>query len=108
MPFVLVVGLDDEECMDFLRAQMFVVRSVAHPEATDKLLDEMTPDVVIIDLNSSQPDAARFIRDLRFRLDDATSIIVMSALRRQEDHALLYASGADFFLSMTAPPSVLS
>ena len=105
MAVVLVVGLNDETCLEYLRAQGFIVRGPVSPEATGKLLDDTTPDLVIIEVSGSQLDAATFIRELRFRLDDATSIIVISGLRRQEDRVALNAAGADFFLPKSASPS---
>ena len=110
MPSVLIVAGHDEREMyaEYLRANGIIVCEAADPVEADRCLNErMTPDVVITDLafggNAEAGDA--FIRGLRFRLDDATSIIVVCGYSRGEDRERARRAGADVFLLTPALPS---
>jgi len=107
---ILIVADDDgrEMYAEYLRAHGFVVCEASGPEEAHRCLnDRITPDVVITDLEFAGDSTAgeALIRDLRFRLDDATSIIVVCGFARGEDRDRARAAGADMFLLTPALPS---
>lgn len=112
MPSVLIVAEHDEREMyaEYLRASSLIVCEASNPEQAGRCLERITPDVVITDLTfgGSRDAGDALIRDLRFRLDDATSIIVVCGYAREEDRERARIAGADIFLLTPAlPPDVL-
>jgi CheY-like chemotaxis protein len=99
---VLLVNSYDERAMygEFLRHHRLVVDDFARPEEALASLDHHVPDVIVTDFVfvDSQMDGPSFIRILRARLDEATSIVVVSGYGRQEDGERARAAGADLFL----------
>ena len=109
METILVVGSYDgrEMYAEYLRAQGLLVREAVHPQEAIALLDDVSPAVVITDsvFPVSTLDAVTFLRELRRRLDAATSIVVVSGTSRAEDREALRVGGADLFLLEPALPS---
>jgi DNA-binding response OmpR family regulator len=99
---VVLVSSYDERAMygEFLRDHRLVVDDFARPEEAIAFLDHSVPDVIVTDFVfvGSEVDGPSFIRSLRVRLDEATSIVVVSAFGRQEDGERARAAGADRFL----------
>jgi DNA-binding response OmpR family regulator len=96
--------------VEHLRAQSWLVQAVASPEAAWAAIELNTPDVVVIDAGAGglrTDEVSRFIVDSRFRLDDATSIIVMG-LSDADERQRLRASGADLFLLAPLQPSEIA
>jgi len=112
MPSVLLVCADDHRPIyaEHFCAQGLIVCEAADPAAAQqRVLAEPPPDVVIADSTfpGSPIDAIGLIHDLRLRLDDATSIIVIAAAAHAEDRASLRLAGADLFVTPAAPSQVL-
>jgi DNA-binding response OmpR family regulator len=99
---VLLVNSYDERAMygEFLRHHHLVVNDFARPEEALASLDRHVPDVIVSDFVfvESEVDGPAFIQSLRPRLDETTSIVVVSGFGRQEDGERARAAGADLFL----------
>ena len=99
---VLLVNSYDERGMygEFLRHHRLVVDDFARPEEALASLNHHVPDVIVTDFvfTGSEMDGPSFIRSVRARLDEATSIVVVSGYGRQEDGERARAAGADLFL----------
>src|SRR5262245_16478529 len=103
MSSVLMVSADNGRTTyaAFLRAQGLTVNKTASPQDAQQLLaDGMLPDVIIADslFPGSEIGPAEFVRDLRFRLDEAVSIVVTCGLAGPENPDLFRLAGADFLL----------
>ena len=112
MASVLVICDDpgSQVSVEHLRAQSWLVQAVASPEAAWAAIEGHTPDVVVIDAGVGglrTDEVGRFIAACRFRLDDATSIIVMG-LSDADERQKLRAAGADLFLLVPIQPSELA
>jgi CheY-like chemotaxis protein len=98
----LLVNSYDERGMygEFLRHHRLVVDDFPRPEEALASLGHHVPDVIVTDFVfvASEMDGPSFIRSLRARLDEATSIVVVSGYCRQEDGERARAAGADLFL----------
>lgn len=94
---------------DYLRANNLTVCDAAFPEVAFLRLDRIDPDVVITDFVflMSAFDGPAFVRAVRARLDEATSIIVVSGFARQEDREQARAAGADLYLLKPALPAAV-
>lgn len=107
---LLVNSFDDREMYaEYLRNAGLLVHTAANPEAALTLLATVPCDVAITDLvfASAGLGGASFTRELRARLDPATSIIVVSGCVRQEDREAARQAGADLFLIKPALPSAV-
>ena len=82
---------------EHLRANGLLVYEAAHPEDADLI----APDVVVTVW--SRDGSPSVIRELRNRLDQATSIIVVSTATSREDRRAAHEAGADSVLRMPAP-----
>ena len=109
---VLVICDDPQSQMyvEHLRAQSWLVQAVASPDAAWAALELNTPDVVVIDTGVGglrTDEVGRFIGACRFRLDDATSIIVTGRSDADERQKLRTA-GADLFLPAPLQPAEIA
>jgi DNA-binding response OmpR family regulator len=100
---VLLVTPYDERAMygEFLRHHRIQVHDFDRPEDALALLDAGTrPDVVVVDFVfiGSTMDGPSVVRAIRARVDEATSIIVVSGFARREDGERARTAGADRFL----------
>jgi len=100
---VLLVTPHDERAMygEFLRHHHIQVYDFDHPEDALALLDAGTPlDVVVVGFVfiGSNMDGPSVVRAIRARVDEATSIIVVSGFGRRDDGERARAAGADRFL----------
>ena len=111
MATVLVICDDPESLhLEHLRAQSWLVQAVSSPDAAWAAFELNTPDVVIIDAavgGLGSDEVGRFLAASRFRLDDATSIIV-TGLSDADERQKLRASGADLFLLTPLQPSEIA
>jgi len=107
---LLVNSFDGREMYgDYLRANALIVSDADTPERALRNLDSVDPHVIVTDfvfLQSSY-DGPCLLRELRTRVDSATSIVVVSGLVRQEDRAEARAAGADLYLVKPVLPSAL-
>jgi DNA-binding response OmpR family regulator len=99
---VLLIGSEDSRCVheEHFRATGLIVFEAASAEDAMRQIDRVLPDVVVSVLGSSHDVSV--IRDLRSRVDDATSIIVVCSL---EDGDQAREAGADSCLSNAALPN---
>ena len=83
--------------------------TAASPEDAYVHLDIHPPDVVVThwSFRNTAIASADFIRELRFRLDDATSIIVVSNGTEEDDRQKARAAGADAYLVGPALPDAV-
>jgi two-component system, sensor histidine kinase len=100
---VLLVTPYDERGMygEFLRHHRVQVDDFERPEDALALLDAgASPDVVVVDFVfiGGDMDGPSVVRAIRQRVDEATSIIVVSGFGRREDGERARAAGADRFL----------
>jgi CheY-like chemotaxis protein len=99
-----------EVYLDLLRDREHTTLHATRPEDALGLLTSHNPDVVVTDIAfaHSAIDGPAFVRDVRARVDDATSIIVLSRYVRAADREDARAAGADLFLmTPTVPAAVL-
>lgn len=108
---VLYVNSDDRTQVysNVLRERGLGVLEAARPESALDLLEVHRPDVVVTDLvfNDSAIDGPVFVRQVRSRIDDATSLVVFSRYVRADDRENARAAGADIFLMKPALPTAL-
>jgi DNA-binding response OmpR family regulator len=100
---VLLLASQDS-CAEYtasLRANGLLVHETANPADADVIILDV---VVTVFSRDSSPTV---IRELRSRVDHATSIIVVSSAAGREDHDAARRAGADSVLSMPAPDEVL-
>jgi DNA-binding response OmpR family regulator len=93
--------------VEHLRAQSWHVQAVSTHDAAWAAFEHDTPDVVVIDAGAGglrTDEVGRFIAACRFRLDDATSIIV-TGRSDADERQQLRAAGADLFLLTPIQPS---
>ena len=85
------------------------VLTASGPEEALRLLDAQTPHVAITDVvfPGSAIDFGTFITDLRFRLDAATSIMVVSGLADEHSRNTARLAGADRYLITPVLPEVV-
>jgi CheY-like chemotaxis protein len=113
MASVLVVfGYDDalDLYSSYLRYHDFRVSESASPELALAAIDNGdAPDVVVCGIRfaGSTLDGESFVRQLRSRVDAATSIIVVGGLSREQDRESFRAAGADFFLLTPSLPAAV-
>ena len=102
MPLCCIVedhGDTREGYAEFLTGRGYEVRKVADAGEFWRSLDEVVPDVILMDLRLPQVDGWTLTRQLR--KDERTwavPVIVISASVRDEDRALALQSGANVFL----------
>src|SRR5690242_21930379 len=113
MPSVLVVFDDDarELYAEYIRYHKIAVDERTSPERALAAIETGTlvPDVVVCGVRfaASTEDAVSFVQQLRNRVDEATSIIVVGGLTREEDRERFRVAGADFFLLTPALPAAV-
>src|SRR5258705_9381989 len=100
---ILLVTPYDERGMygEFLRHHRVQVDDFERPADALALLDAgASPDVVVADFVfiGIDMDGPSVVRAIRQRVDEATSIIVVSGFGRREDGERARAAGADRFL----------
>jgi DNA-binding response OmpR family regulator len=100
---ILLLTPDDERGMygEYLRHHQLQVEDFDRPADALATLDTgPSPDVVIVDFVfiGGGMDDPSVVRAMRERVDEATSIIVVSAFGRREDGERARAAGADRFL----------
>ena len=107
---LFVNDVDDRQIYtNVLRDRGHFVIEATDPERALRVLDEdKPPDVVVTEIvfGNGMPGAS-FIRELRTRLDLATSIIVLSRYVRADDRNQTRAVGADLFVTRPAAPAVV-
>ena len=109
-PVLLVNGFDDRDLYaEHFRANDLLVYNAATPEHALAQMERAEPALVVTDFvfQQSALDGPAFIRELRARLDDAVSIIVVSGFAREEDRAAARAAGADMYLVRPAQPNAV-
>ena len=84
-----------------LRESGLMVYQLPRPEDALRQVDAIGPDVVVAVCSGGSDPAV--IRELRGRVDHATSIIAILATSR-EDRDPAFGAGADSVLPMPAPP----
>jgi CheY-like chemotaxis protein len=108
---LLVNSFDDRDVYAaLLNGHGHTVVEAATPEHALRILaDGHAPDVVVTDIAfaGSAIAGTSFIADVRVRIDDATSIIVLSAYVRADDRSDARAAGADLFLMKPAVPTAV-
>jgi CheY-like chemotaxis protein len=108
---VLFVNSHDgcEVYLDLLRDRGHMTLHATRPEDALRLLASHIPDVVVTDIVFAQStiDGPAFIRDVRARADDATSIVVLSRYLRAADREDARVAGADLFLTTPAVPAAV-
>jgi CheY-like chemotaxis protein len=95
--------------IDVLRERGHTTLHATGPEDALRLLKSHEPDVVVTDIvfGPSTIEGPAFIRDVRLRVDDATSIVVLSQYVRADDREDARAAGADLFLMMPVVPTAV-
>lgn len=95
--------------IDVLRDRGHTMLHASRPEDALRVLTSRLPDVVVTDIvfTESSIEGLAFIRDVRLRVDDATSIVVLSRYVRADDREDARAAGADLFLMTPAPPTAV-
>jgi CheY-like chemotaxis protein len=95
--------------IDVLRERGHTTLHASQPEDALTLLTSHFPDVVVTDIVFAQSsiEGLAFIRDVRLRVDDATSIVVLSRYVRADDREDARAAGADLFLMTPAVPTAV-
>jgi DNA-binding NarL/FixJ family response regulator len=107
---LFVDGSEDSRAyIDALSDRRLRVVHAARPEDALHSLARELPDVVVTNVVFADTaiGAAEFIRDLRTRVDAATSILVLTQYGRLADRESAAAAGADLFLTRSAPPAAL-
>ena len=108
---VLYVNNDDgrEAYSNVLRERGLVVLEATRPEDALGLLNIHQPDVIVTDMvfSDSPIDGSGFVREVRSRVDEATSIVVLSRYVRADDREQARAAGADLYLMRPALPTAL-
>src|SRR5689334_21342194 len=99
---LFVNSFDDRHVYtDVLRERGHTIIDAAVPEEALRCLALGTaPDVVVSDIVfiGSAISGPSFVRTLRDRVDDATSIVVLSGYMRADDRDQARAAGADLFV----------
>jgi DNA-binding response OmpR family regulator len=97
---VLLLAGEDSYAVDteHLRAHGLLVYEAARPDEADRI----APDVVVTVLSGNSSPSV--IRELRTRVDHATSIIVVAPAASREDRDAARGAGADSILPMPAQP----
>jgi CheY-like chemotaxis protein len=95
--------------LDLLRDRGHTTLHAARPEEALLLLTDHVPDVVVTDIVFAQSatEGPALIRDIRARVDHATSIIVLSRYVRAADREDARVAGADLFLKTPAVPAAV-
>ena len=95
--------------IDALSDGHFTVIHAVRPEDALTWLTTERPDIVVTDLAFADTAMAgtAFIREVRARLDDALSIVVLSQYLRVADRNSAREAGADLFLMKPALPTAL-
>ena len=108
---LLVNSFDDRDIYaDLLQEHGHTVIQAAIPEQALQLLDERDPpDVIVTDMvfDGSAITGPSFISEIRVRVDEATSIIVLTGYKRAEDRSAARAAAADLFLTKPPAPSAV-
>ena len=108
---LLVNSFDDRHAYaQLLRAQGHAAVEAATPEdALLFLAGGPAPDVVLTDITfvGSAIEGTSFITELRVRVDEATSIVVLTGYVRADDRSYARAAGADLFLMKPAVPAAV-
>lgn len=108
---VLYVNSDDGRVAysNVLRERGLAVLEATLPEDALGLLDTHQPDVIVTDMvfRDSLIDGLAFVRQVRSRSDEATSIVVLSRYVRADDREDARAAGADIYLMKPALPTAL-
>lgn len=102
-------GADSQLYLDALSDRRWTVIHAGSPEAALQILMTDIPDVVVTELAFAETviDGTALICELRARVDDATSIVVLSRYVRVDDRHQARVAGADLFLMKPALPSAL-
>ena len=98
-----------EVYLDLLRDRGHTTLHATRPEDALRLFASHVPDVVVTDIvfAESTIDGPAFIRDVRARADDATSIVVLSRYVRAADREGARVAGADLFVTTAAAPAAV-
>jgi CheY-like chemotaxis protein len=108
---LLVNSFDDWHVYaDLLQEQGHTVVEATMPEEALRFLAASDPpDVVLTDIVfvGSAIAGTSFIRELRLRVDGATSIVVLTRYMRADDRHEARAAGADLFLMKPAVPAAV-
>ncbi len=101
-PNPLVVLIDDEAALHKyvgtnLRARGYEVRSASDGTEGLKLLSEVVPDLVILDINMPGPDGFQVLGAIRREMD--APVIMLSARGREGDKVRALDLGADDYLT---------
>lgn len=109
-PTVFIVD-DDEDTRLILRewlAQRYNTLCVADGEALFEELDELTPDLVVLDVKMPGPDGFRLCRELRRRpkLRDVP-VLFLTGCRSDEDFARNLDAGGNAYLTKPVDQGVL-
>ncbi|MDR2028985.1 MAG: response regulator transcription factor [Treponema sp.] len=89
----------------YLSKDGFEPRSVESAEAGFALLGEWKPDLVILDINLPGMDGFEFLQ--KFRKDNNTPVLIVSARDSDEDLITGLGGGADEFVTKPFSPKVL-
>jgi two-component system response regulator RegX3 len=89
----------------YLGKDGFEARSVESAEAGFALLEEWKPDLIILDLNLPGMDGFEFLQ--KFRRDNDTPVLIVSARDSDEDLIAGLGGGADEFVTKPFSPKVL-
>jgi CheY-like chemotaxis protein len=105
---VMLVSSFDDRLMyaEYLRHHALIVDEFQDPEEAIRFLSSLPPDVVVTDavFDVRAKNGAAFIEQLRSRLDDSASIVVVSGYVRQTDRQMARAAGADVYLTKPVLP----
>lgn len=100
---VLIVDDEKSYCNalgNVLEAAGFEVQSAYDAQAATEVLEQYTPDLVLLDVMMPKVDGITFLRRLRTNPAwSETAVIVISAKCQPEDKSTALAAGADRFLA---------
>ena len=99
-PRVLVIEDDSgvaDVLVDLLEAEGYDVTSVATGRPAELLLDEVKPDLVVMDL--ILPDVDGLLLCSQLRAKTSAPIVVVSGSKRHRDRVLSFRLGADDFIA---------
>ena len=108
---VLFVNSHDgcEVYLDLLRDRGHITLHATRPDDALRVLTRHVPDVVVTDIVFAETtiEGLAFIRDVRVRVDEATSIVVLTRYVRAGDREGARAAGADLFVMTPAEPAAV-
>jgi len=95
-PTILVIDDDEEICgflKDLLTAEGYTVITASDPEEGSKKVEELRPDLVLLDLKMPKMDGVEVLRQIK-KLDETIAVIIMTGYGTMESATAAMRLGA--------------